>query len=136
METRGPTLTISPLSGALGAEIAHADLAQLDDAGFAAIHAAFLDHQMLVFRDQRLTPAEYAALAPPFGPPPTYPLAQRPAGPPQTTITATQAHPWASTATACASLSLPSLRHAQVSLATSARPRTGCPAGCRPPCPG
>ena len=92
METRGPTLTISPLSGALGAEIAHADLAQLDDAGFAAIHAAFLDHQMLVFRDQRLTPAEYAALARRFGQPDIYPFAKGLEGHPEITMIVKEAH--------------------------------------------
>ncbi len=92
MDMNGPTLTISPLSGALGAEIAHADLAHLDDAGFAAIHAAFLDHQMLVFRDQRLTPAEYVALARRFGQPDIYPFAKGLEGHPEITMIVKEAH--------------------------------------------
>ncbi len=76
MEMNGPTLSISPISGALGAEIAQVDLARLDDASFKAIHAAFLDHQVLVFRDQSLTPAEYVALARLFGQPDVYPFAK------------------------------------------------------------
>ncbi len=76
MEMDAPTLTVSPVSGALGAEIAGVDLARLDDASFGAIHAAFLDHQVLVFRDQRLTPGEYTALARRFGDPAEYPFAK------------------------------------------------------------
>jgi len=76
MDMDTPTLTVSPISGALGAEITGVDLARLDDPSLKAIHAAFLDHQMLVFRDQRLTPAEYIALARRFGQPDIYPFAK------------------------------------------------------------
>jgi len=92
MDMNGPTLTISPLSGTLGAEIAHADLAQFADAGFATIHAAFLDHQMLVFRDPRLTPAEYVALAQRFGQPDIYPFAKGLEGHPEITMIVKEAH--------------------------------------------
>ena len=76
MDMDTPTLTVSPISGALGAEITGVDLARLDDASLKAILAAFLDHQVLVFRDQRLTPAEYIALARRFGQPDIYPFAK------------------------------------------------------------
>ena len=58
------------LSGAIGAEIAGIDLArdltnqQIDD-----IHRAFLDHLVVFFRDQALTPARQVALARHFGKP-------------------------------------------------------------------
>ena len=80
------TALVSPLPGALGAEITGLDLAGLDDAGFAAIHAAFAEHQVLVFRGQRLTPAEYVALARRFGEPAEYPFAQGLEDHPQITV--------------------------------------------------
>jgi taurine dioxygenase len=50
------TVTVKPLSRALGAEIGGVDLSKpLDDAAFDALHAAWMDHLVVVFRDQRLT---------------------------------------------------------------------------------
>ena len=69
MDSPAPSLAINPVSSALGAEIANIDLANLDAPAFTAIHAAFLDHQVLVFRDQHLTPGQYTALARRFGKP-------------------------------------------------------------------
>lgn len=60
-------LDIRPLTGALGAEIFNIDLANLDDAIFAAIHQAFLDYSVLVFRDQSLTEEGFAAFGQRFG---------------------------------------------------------------------
>ena len=37
------TIDVSPLAGALGAELSGADLAEVDDACFAEIHAAWLE---------------------------------------------------------------------------------------------
>jgi len=70
------SLTVSPISGALGAEVAGVDLAQIDDAAFAAIHDAYLAHQVLVFRDQDLSAESYAAFARRFGTPAEYPFAK------------------------------------------------------------
>lgn len=62
-------LDIRPLTGALGAEIFGLDLSQpLDDATFAQIHKAFLDHLVIFFRDQTLSPANLVAFAKRFGP--------------------------------------------------------------------
>ena len=59
---------IRPLSDALGAEIVGLDLAQpLDDATFGAVHRAHLDHMVLVFRDQRLSPEQHIAFSRRFG---------------------------------------------------------------------
>ncbi|MHA1527565.1 MAG: TauD/TfdA dioxygenase family protein, partial [Alphaproteobacteria bacterium] len=88
----GTDLTITPISGALGAEITNVDLANLDDVGFGAIHAAFLAHQMLVFRDQHLSPAEYTALARRFGQPDIYPFAKGLEGHPEITMIVKEAH--------------------------------------------
>ena len=51
------TLEAVPLSGAMGAEIRGADLRDVDDETFAAIHDILLDHGMIYFRDQDITPA-------------------------------------------------------------------------------
>ncbi|MEQ9125346.1 MAG: TauD/TfdA family dioxygenase [Alphaproteobacteria bacterium] len=60
-------ITVTPVSGALGAEISGADLAALDDATFGEIHQAFLDHQVIFFRDQDITPEQQIAFARRFG---------------------------------------------------------------------
>jgi len=52
----------------LGAEVTGLDLAQpLDDAGFARVADAFFEHQVVVFRDQKLTPAQQIAFTRRFG---------------------------------------------------------------------
>ncbi len=49
-------ITIHPLSGHLGAEIEGVDLSQpMDEDLFEAVHQAFLDHAVIVFRDQTLS---------------------------------------------------------------------------------
>jgi taurine dioxygenase len=51
------TLEARPLAGALGAEIVGVDLAKpIKKEVLADIHRAWLDHQMIYFRDQDLTP--------------------------------------------------------------------------------
>ena len=51
------TIDVKPVSGALGAEVEGVDLsADLDNETFDDIHQAFLDHQVIFFRDQHLTP--------------------------------------------------------------------------------
>jgi taurine dioxygenase len=57
------SIRVEPLSSVLGAVIHDADLAQLDDAMFAQIHAAWLKHQVIFFRDQTITPAQQLAFA-------------------------------------------------------------------------
>ena len=59
-----------PLSEGFGVEARGIDLAQpMSDATFAAVEQAFLAGQVLVFRGQALTPAQFAAFARRFGPP-------------------------------------------------------------------
>lgn len=60
---------IRPLSDALGAEVLGLDLtAPLSDDDFARLHQAHLDHHVLVFRDQRITPAQQVAFSQRWGP--------------------------------------------------------------------
>lgn len=59
---------IRPFNAALGAEIVGIDLARpLNDADFARVHRAHLDHGVLVFRDQQLTPEQHIAFSRRFG---------------------------------------------------------------------
>lgn len=51
----------------VGAEIRGVDLADLGDGEFARIHQAFVEHGVIFFRDQDLTPAEHLAFAERFG---------------------------------------------------------------------
>lgn len=61
-------IEVQPIAGALGAEISGVDLSEpLDDATFAEIHRAFLDHLVIFFRDQNLTPAQQKAFGLRFG---------------------------------------------------------------------
>lgn len=62
------SLTIQPISPALGAIVSGIDLgAPLDDTGQRAIEQALLEHQVLFFRDQSLEPRSQARFAARFG---------------------------------------------------------------------
>ncbi len=61
-------IEIRPVAGALGAEILGVDLAEpLTDESFETVHRAFLDHQVIFFRDQSLDPEQHKALGRRFG---------------------------------------------------------------------
>ena len=63
------TLKIRRVAGALGAEISGVDLSQpLSDSMIAAIRQALVEHQVIFFRDQDLTPAQQVAFGARFGP--------------------------------------------------------------------
>ncbi|MFJ5382048.1 TauD/TfdA dioxygenase family protein [Cupriavidus sp. CER94] len=60
---------IRPLDAALGAEVIGLDLDRpLSAEDFRRIHRAHLDHHVVVFRDQRITPAQQIAFSRRFGP--------------------------------------------------------------------
>ncbi|MFT5488887.1 MAG: taurine dioxygenase [Paracoccaceae bacterium] len=61
------TIQINRLSDAMGAEIIGIDLNTLDDETFAAINDAYLEHQMLCFRDQNLDPGKLVDFSERFG---------------------------------------------------------------------
>ena len=60
-------LRLQPLQGGLGAEVLGLQVAAIDDAVFPAIHAAFLAHQLLLFRGQDLPQGAQVAFARRFG---------------------------------------------------------------------
>jgi taurine dioxygenase len=62
-----PTIAVVPTGAALGAEVRGVDLRDLDDAAFAAIHRAWIDHQVLLFRGQRLNDSDLIAFSRRFG---------------------------------------------------------------------
>ncbi|KDD04821.1 putative taurine dioxygenase [Bordetella bronchiseptica MBORD681] len=66
----GPSqdFTVRPLNDALGAEIVGIDLARaLSAADFARVRRAHLDHHLVVFRDQRITPRQHIDFSRRFG---------------------------------------------------------------------
>jgi taurine dioxygenase len=65
-------MQVKRIAGALGAEIHGVDLSA--DAPVEAIRRAFLEHQVIFFRDQRLTPAQFMAFARRMGKPVEYPF--------------------------------------------------------------
>ena len=67
-------LEIRPVAGALGAEISGVDLAQVDDGTIAEIRQAWLEHLVIFFRDQDLSPAQFLAFARRIGEPIEYPF--------------------------------------------------------------
>jgi len=67
------TMTVRPVTAAVGAEVSGVDLAKLDDTTFAAIERAWTDHAMLLFRGQVLSDDDLLAFSRRFGeldPPP------------------------------------------------------------------
>ncbi|WP_346730335.1 TauD/TfdA family dioxygenase [Caballeronia sp. dw_276] len=68
-QTLNQTIEITPFEGPLGAEITGLDLSQpLADDDFKRIHRAHLDHHVIVFRDQRITPEQHITFSRRFGP--------------------------------------------------------------------
>ena len=68
-EVPAQAFQIRPFDAPVGAEVIGLDLDRpLPDADFARIHRAHLDHHVLVFREQRITPAEQIAFSRRFGP--------------------------------------------------------------------
>jgi taurine dioxygenase len=68
-------MIIEPLTGALGAEVKAPPLAGLqDEAAWGEIRGAFVRHSVLVFRDQRVEPADLMRIGARFGEPCHYPF--------------------------------------------------------------
>ncbi|MEQ9123894.1 MAG: TauD/TfdA family dioxygenase, partial [Alphaproteobacteria bacterium] len=66
---------VRPLAGAIGAEIRGVDFSKsLPDEVMQEVRQAWLDHLVVVFRDQELTPARQVEVAKMFGEPVEYPF--------------------------------------------------------------
>jgi taurine dioxygenase len=62
------TITVRPIAGALGAEVSGVNLAQpLADATIGEIRTALLQHQVIFFHDQHMTPEQHLAFGHRFG---------------------------------------------------------------------
>ena len=61
-------MEVRKLGKALGGEVTGVDVRQLGEAEFQGIMHAFLEHQIIAIRDQKLTPAELVAFSERFGP--------------------------------------------------------------------
>lgn len=62
-------IQVHPVTTAIGAEIAGVDLSEtLDNQTADEIHRAFLDHQVIFFRDQHITPDQQKEFARGYGP--------------------------------------------------------------------
>ena len=67
-------MQISPLTGALGADVSGVDLLKLDDKGWQEIQKAFLQYSVLAIRGQKLEPEDIMTVGGRFGPPCHYPF--------------------------------------------------------------
>jgi taurine dioxygenase len=67
MPTRSD-VRVKKLSGTVGARIDGLDVTHLDDDTFAEVQALFAEHLVLVFSDQRITPAQQVEFARRWGP--------------------------------------------------------------------
>ena len=77
MRERYERIRVEPVTGALGAEILDVDLSEkLDGETFSEIHDAFLDHLVLFFRDQHLTPEQHKDFTRRFGALHVHPLTE------------------------------------------------------------
>ncbi len=69
------TIEVKPLSGSMGAEVIGVDWAKpLTNQQRADVHKAFLDHLMIYFRNQSITPRQQVDVARQFGKPAIYPF--------------------------------------------------------------
>lgn len=62
------SISVTPVSGAIGARISGVDLRDLDDATMRQIHAAWLEHFVIVVEGQTLSGEEQIAFTERFGP--------------------------------------------------------------------
>jgi len=66
-KTHRGSVTVIPTGKALGAEIQNVDLRMIDSVDFADIYRAWLDHSVLLFRNQNLTDEDLVTFSTRFG---------------------------------------------------------------------
>jgi taurine dioxygenase len=87
------TIEVRPLAGALGAEIGGVDLKRAQgNRTWSEIHRAFLEHVVIVFRDQDLSLDDMMAVGRRFGEPSDYPFVKGIDGYPQIFEIVKEAH--------------------------------------------
>jgi taurine dioxygenase len=62
-DTRAWPFTLHRCTPTIGAEVSGVDLGNLDDTTYRALRQALLEHKVLFFRDQDITPAQHVAAA-------------------------------------------------------------------------
>lgn len=67
-------LDVRPIAGSLGAEVQGTDLKSLDEATAEAIYQTWLEHKVIFFRDQDLSPSQFLNFSAHFGKPVEYPF--------------------------------------------------------------
>jgi taurine dioxygenase len=60
-------ISVKPIAGSLGAEVGGVHLGELGDGAFIEVRAAFIEHQVLFFRDQEITRDQHKAFGRRFG---------------------------------------------------------------------
>jgi taurine dioxygenase len=60
-------ISVSPIAGALGAEVGGVHLAELGEGSLKEVRAAFVEHQVPFFRDQEITRDQHKAFGRHFG---------------------------------------------------------------------
>ena len=79
--------TVKPISKSLGAELYGVDLCKdLPDEIYAEIRKLLIEHQVIFFRDQDISPQQHKSLAESFGPLQTHPAYETVEGYPEITI--------------------------------------------------
>lgn len=74
MQNGNHGMQIKPIAGSLGAEILGIDLHNIDDSTAKQIRQALLDHKVIFFRDQDLSPKDFLEFSAHFGKPVEYPF--------------------------------------------------------------
>ena len=85
-------IAVEPVTPTIGAVVRGVRLAEVDDATVAEIHDAWMEHCVLFFREQTLTPEQHLAFGRHFGPLHVHPAAPYAHGDPALMVIHTDAH--------------------------------------------